>query len=201
MISFIISQILGGIALILVCISYFFNKKTFLVFQILSNIFYGAGFVVSSALVTGINVFISTILVIISFVYEEKNKKVPLYYIFIFSVLYIAVGIIFFNDFWDIITIISSIIFTVAVTVENMLTVKYMMMAQNILLMIFGIFNGFYTSAVMDASEMFIIIVSIIEHHIKNIRQKKSIKEYKEEFKHRTLNKENNELHIHRGVK
>lgn len=42
-----------------------------------------------------------------------------------------------------------------------------MMMAQNILLMIFGIFNGFYTSAVMDASEMFIIIVSIIEHHIK----------------------------------
>lgn len=167
MTQFIISQILGGIALVLVCISYFCNKKIFLIFQTVANIFYGASFVVSLSLAAGLNTFVSTTRTIVFYLYERKNKNIPYYYIPIYSAIYITIGVIFFKSAWDIINIIAPILFTTAMTIRKMIVVNFMMLLPNVMYLVFCSCNAFYTSAILDAIELTVIIVSIITYFIK----------------------------------
>ncbi len=173
--QFIISQILGGIALILVGISYFCNKKTFLLLHTFANIFYGAGFVVSLSFVAGINTFISTLRTIVFFFYERKGKNIPYYYILIFSIMYILVGALLYKSPWDILTTISPIMFTAAMTLRKMITVNFVMLLPNLMLFTFCICNAFYTSCILDAIESIIIIVAIVTYFVRKYREKKEI--------------------------
>ena len=60
MAKFITSQVMGGIALVLVVISVCLkNKKQFFVLQTVANVFYALSFVFADAMVAGINSFIS----------------------------------------------------------------------------------------------------------------------------------------------
>lgn len=61
--NFILAQVMGGIALVLVALSYFTKekKKFFIIQIIIANIFYGASFIFNMALVGGINFLICTI--------------------------------------------------------------------------------------------------------------------------------------------
>ena len=162
MLPFIFSQILGGIALILVCVSYFFDKKVFLFFQIIANIFYGLGFLASSFFVAGLNTFVSTIRCLIFYVYEKRNARLPIFYLFIFSALYVSIGVIFFKTYWDIITIICPVIFTIAMMMKNMIMVKWTMLLPNFALVIFNLFNNFFTSAMLEIIEFSVIVVAIV---------------------------------------
>ena len=175
MINFVLSQIFGGIALILICISYFTNKKKFLILNIFADIFYGAGFIASFSLVAGINTFISIIRVIIIYFYEKKGKTTPLYYLFIFSFLYITIGVIFYNNYWDIIPLITPILFTIAMTPKELIKVKFLTLIPNILIFIYNVFNGFYTSALLDLLETIVLIVSITTYHTKNKNKNQKI--------------------------
>ena len=170
--NFIISQILGGVALILVCISYFLNKKYFLICQIFANVFYGAGFIVSASLVAGINTFISIIRVLIFYFYERKEKDIPWYYLIIFSPIYITIGIVFYKNPWDILTMCTPIMFTFAMMIKKMIVVNYCMLLPNLLFFLYCMFNRFYTAAALDFIEICVITVSIILYYVKKHKGK-----------------------------
>ncbi len=167
MTQFIISQVLGGIALILVCISYFCNKKVFLIFQTVANVFYGSAFLVSLSLVAGINTFISMTRTALFYFYERKNKTIPFFYIPIYSIIYITIGLVFLKSPWDILTVISPIIFTFAMSLRKMIVVNFTLILPNLMLVIYNIFNTFYTSAILDGIEIIVIIVSISLYFIR----------------------------------
>lgn len=173
--NFILAQIFGGIALILVVISYFINnKKKFLLLQIIANLFYGLSFAVNSALVAGLNTFISILRVLVLYLYEKKHKEPPIYLILIFSVGYIIIGIIFFKNYYDIIVIITPILFTIAMWVKNMQLVRYLMLFPNAILVFYAILNQVYTTALLDFIEIITIIVALITYYI----NKKKEREY-----------------------
>ena len=70
---FILSQIMGIIALIIIAVSYFSkNKKFFLFLQIFANFFYALSFIFVNAFTAGINTFIS-IVKVVCFYFYEKN--------------------------------------------------------------------------------------------------------------------------------
>lgn len=165
--NFIFAQILGGISLILVIVSYFLNsKKNFLFIQIVANVFYGLSFIVNSALVAGINTFISIIRVLLLYLYERKGKTPPIYFIFIFSACYITIGVIFFKNYYDIIVIITPILFTIAMWVKNMQLVRYLMLLPNAILVFYAILNQVYTTALLDLLELITIIVALITYYM-----------------------------------
>lgn len=170
---FIISQLLGGIALILVCISYFCKKKMFLILHIFANVFYGAAFIVSNSLVAGINTFISIVRTFVFYLYEKKDEKISHFYILIFAVLYIAIGVIFFKLPWDILTTITPILFTTAMTFRKMIVVNFIMLFPNIILCVYNVANQFYTSAILDAIESGVIFVAIISYFVVKYREKR----------------------------
>lgn len=173
--NFILAQIFGGIALILVVISYFLmNKEYFLFIQIIANVFYGLSFIVNGALVAGLNTFISILRVLALYLYERKDKTPPIYLILIFSACYITIGVIFFKSYYDIIVIITPILFTIAMWVKNMQLVRYLMLLPNAILVFYAILNQVYTTALLDLIEVIAIIVALITYYI----HKKKEREY-----------------------
>lgn len=162
MLNFILSQVFGGIALILVCISFFQNKKVFLILQTASNLFYAGSFLASSSLVAGINTCISTIRIIVIYFYEKDEKTTPWYIISLFLISYIVVDIVFFSGYWDIIPAITSILITLAMIMKDMLIVNYMLLLPNFLLIVYNFFNTFYTSSILNLVELIVVVVAII---------------------------------------
>ena len=172
--NFILAQIMGGIALVLVVISVFLKqKKYYFAMQIVANFFYALSFIFNGGIVAGINSFISIVRVSVLYIFERKQKPAPIYLIAIFSVLYITVGIIFFKTPLDIITIVTPILFTIAMWMKNMQLVRYMMIAPNVLLSIYAILLQVYTTALLDALEVVFIVIAIVKFHIQEHREKK----------------------------
>lgn len=168
MAKFITSQVMGGIALVLVVISVCLkNKKQFFVLQTVANIFYALSFVFADAMVAGINSFISCIRVVILFFYEKMEKQPPLYLLVVFSAIYLTIGAVFYTDAYDFITIITPIVFTIAMFMKNMQLVRILMIPPNILLVLFAILHQVYTTAILDAFEVVFLVSALIFYAIK----------------------------------
>ncbi len=176
MIEFILAQVTGGIALVLVVFSYYAKRKTtFFVLQIFSNIFYGLSFIFSHSLVAGINTLISIIRIIELYYFEKSGRETPAYLIIVYSCMYIAVGIAFYNSMYDIIPIITPIIFTVAMWMKNMQLIRYTMLLPQVALFIYAIICQAYTSALLNLIELVAIIIAIFKYYIEYKKSRKNL--------------------------
>ena len=170
--EFILAQIFGFVALILVCISYSFNnKKVFLLYQIASNIFYAMSFLTLGVLVGGFNTLISITRVTCLFFFEKADKTPPHFVYFIFALTYFISGSLFFQSTLDIMAIISYEIFNLAMFNKNISKVRFMMILPNFMIAIYNLLSMTYTNAILDFIEITVLIVSIIR--FKNYEMKK----------------------------
>jgi len=173
--NFWLSQALGIIALILVCLSYQYNNKAkFLALQILANTFYAASFLALNVLVGGINTIISLFRVAILFLYERKDKSPPIWLFVTFFFLYIGSGIICWQSTLDLIAIISYELFNVAMFIRNINMTRFMMILPNFAIAIYNLLLMTYTNALLDFIEIAVLIFAIIK-----FRNKEKIKKYK----------------------
>ena len=164
MLSFILAQIFGFVALILVCIGYFLKSKTsFLMLTVFANFFYALAFFVVGAFVGGALTFISIGRCLYLYFAEKHNFKYTLHFLSIFIVLYIASTIIFWASPLDLMAILSSSFFTLGYAIKNMQTMRYVLLIPNSLLVIYNILATTYTSAILDFIEIIVIIVAIIQ--------------------------------------
>ena len=124
--NFIIAQVLGGIALILVCISYFLKKKSnFMILQTIANFFYSSAFFVVEAYVGFALVMVSLFRCIYLYYAEKNSFKYTLHFIPLFITLYITFTVILWNNPYDFMPLISSTIFTLGFTTNNALHFNY----------------------------------------------------------------------------
>ena len=162
--EFIIAQILGGIALVLVCIGYFVKQKPlFLILQIIANVFYGGAFLILNSLSAGIITLVSTLRCIYIFVAEKYKFKYIFHFLFIFFSAYIVIGILFWQNWFDFIPIITAILFTIGYYVKNLNLMRYILLVPNAMLVFYCIMCKTYTSAVLDFIEFVVIIIAIIK--------------------------------------
>lgn len=161
--NFIISQILGGIALILVCIGYFLkNKSGFLIMQMISNVFYASSFILQNALVAGIVTLISIVRCVFIYLSEKNDIKESIFFIPVFIFLYLFVGLDLWGSWLDIIPMCTSTIFTLAFYIKNLQVMRCVVLLPNAMLVGYGILCKTYTNAILNFIEMSIIVVSII---------------------------------------
>ena len=168
--NFILTQILGGFALILVCFSYFVkNKKYFLLIQVFANIFYAGAFLFQNLFVAGFNTIVSIVRTAVFYLYFKSDKNnIPIYVPLIFTGIYILNFIVFYTSMLDITALFTSIVFTFALYIKNMQTTRCVSLLPNIVLCVYNFVNKCYSSSVLDLIESVVIIVSIIYYHIKS---------------------------------
>lgn len=168
--SFWIAQVLGLIALVLVCLSYNFNtKRLFFFYQILANIFYASSFLALGVIIGGANTIVSILRVSVLFYLEKKNKSPSkLLYIF-FALAYLTLGIVFFETPLDLLAIVSYEIFNLAMFTKNMRLVRILMVAPNLMIAIYNILCMTYTNAILDFIEISVLCFSIYRFRSKEI--------------------------------
>lgn len=173
-IDFIISQVLGFIALIICAVGYFVKSKPkFLIMQTVANVFYAMSFLWLGVLSAGIITIISTFRCIFIFYSEKFNFKYTIYYLTIFIILYIITTIFTWEGPLDIIPVISGTIFTYAYYIKNLKLMRYLLLIPNTILSIFSFCSQTFTNAMLDALEVFVIIASIINNEVQDRRDKK----------------------------
>ena len=169
----IVAQILGGIALILVCISYFLKSKAgFLVLEAVADFFYASAFMVVGAYVGGIITIICVFRCIYIYFAEKNEFKYTIHFLFVFVVLYVVSTAVFWQGALDIIPLITGTIYTFAYAIKNLQVMRYVLIVPNILLIIYNIMSTTYVSAVLDFIEVVVLIIAIIKF-AKGIRAKK----------------------------
>lgn len=163
-INTIIAQVLGGIALILVCIGYFVKtKSTFMIIQVVANFFYASAFFVVGAFVGAGLVMISLFRCIYLYFCEKYNFKYTLHFLTIFITLYIVTTILLWQSPFDLMPLSSSLLFTLGYTIQNLQTMRYVLIAPNAILVVYNIITTTYTSALLDFIEVVVIIVAIVK--------------------------------------
>ena len=164
--EFIISQILGFIALILVCIGYFLKKKTsFLIIQIIANIFYAAAFLVQDAYIGGFITLVSTARCFYLLICEITNFKKTIYFLPIFIVVYIVLTVVYYASLSELIPAVTATMFTVAFYIKDLQTTRYVCILPNLLLIFYNILCLTFTSALLDSIEVVVLIVAIIKFY------------------------------------
>lgn len=167
--EFWLAQIFGGVALILVCISYFLKSKPkFLIFQAVADIFYAGAFFVVDANVGAAITVISIFRCIYIYFADKNHFKHTLSILPIFIILYLIATIVFWQGPLDIIPLITGSLFTLAFTIKNLQVMRYVLILPNILIIIYNSLSTTYISAVLDSIEVFVLLIAIIQYHKNN---------------------------------
>lgn len=162
--NFVLAQILGLIALILVCLSYANNnKKLFLAYQIIANAFYAASFLSLGVLVGGLNTIISILRVTVLYFFEKKDIKPPVWLYVMFSLLYLLSGNLCFQSSLDILAVVAYEIFNMAMFIRDIQLTRLMMIFPNVLIVIYNILSQTYTNAALDMIEIIVLISMAIK--------------------------------------
>lgn len=177
MTMFILVQIFGAIALIFSTIAYFCNnKKNFLLITLLSSCFYATSYLFAGSLIAGINTLISISRTLLIFYYEKNEKVLPMYFVLLYSVVYLGVGTVFLRSAIDIIPLITPIMFMCAIRIRNLRYVRWLSLLPNMLLIAYGLVYKTYTNAILDTFDCVVLTVAIVicEINIKKLKETKS---------------------------
>lgn len=170
---FIISQVMGGIALILSVISVFMkDKKLLLFFIFLSNFFYGLSFAFADALVACVNTLISLPMLATLYLYKTREERSPWFLFVIYSIIFLAMGFVFFDNYYDFIVMVTPILFILALFLQDMQLIRIVLVVPNAILVFFDIIHKVYTAAILDLFNVCSIIVAMIIYYIKNKKAK-----------------------------
>ena len=162
--NFILAQVFGSIALILVAIGYFAKSKSgFLIYQVVADFFYALAFFVVDAWTAGIITIISMIRCIYLYFQDKKNFKYNTYYLLGFVSLYILTTILFWEGFFDLMPLVTSIMFTFGYEIKNMQVMRYFLIIPNVILVVYNILTTTYASALLDFMEIVVDIASILK--------------------------------------
>lgn len=162
--EFVLAQIFGIVALVLICIGYFLKKKSnFLIIQVVANLFYAASFLMLDAKAAGIITLISLVRCIYIYFAEKYNFKYIYHFLSVFFVFYVLATIFFWSTPFDFVPLITSTLFTIGFALKNMQQMKYVLIIPNVMLVVYNILTKTYTNALLDLLETVVLVVAIIK--------------------------------------
>ncbi len=170
-----LSFAMSTIALVLYSCSYFFdNKRNYLIFQLLGNGFLSISYLLMGAYFTMVSVGIGIGRGLICYIYEKRNKRVPLYMIvalcFVTVLSYIIINYVILAGTaspWDILYMIASCMYAVAFAIRNIKLMRYVVLIPHSCAIAYNLLvKAPISSAISYGIEFAITIVAIIKFYI-----------------------------------
>lgn len=174
---YIISQVIGFIALILVMSSYFVGtKKKQLTITIVSNLLVAVSFGFLGTYTACIGMVIATLRIIIFFVYELKLKEVPEWMMgLIFLVLVFNSAIFIPFPIMDLLPMISLMLYTLGLRIKKLIYMRIFFILPSIIFLIYDISVFAYTDALLKVLELIAITVSVSRFFVRKYRFEKAL--------------------------
>ena len=143
MLNFVIAQIIGGIALVILIISFYKDTKTQLLkYQIFSSLLYIVQYIFLGAYTVCL---MSLICIIRNYIFKHYDKnKVPMYWLIFIIILMIILSMFTFNGFMSLIPMFESILYSVALWDGNLKVIRLAEIISCLLYIIYNIYVRAY---------------------------------------------------------
>ena len=164
--NFAIAQVMGGIALIILIISFQNNnKKILLKYQIVSSFIYGLQYLFLNAY-SGF--LINFMCMIRNYIFNKYEKGRPhIYWLIIMNILFIIISVFTYNGLISILPTISVIIYTFAIWTGNLKVIRFTEIIACSLYLIYNIEVYAITGFIATVVEFIAGIIAVYRFDIK----------------------------------
>lgn len=171
---FILSQIFGGVAVAFACLSYFCNKKNFLLVQTGANTFFAIGFFFVGGYLAFVVTLINALRSLSFYFCQRVNFKFTyIYLIYFIACASVATGLLWTGPL-DIMPFVTSVTFSCIYFIKNMQLTRYLTLAPNTILSIYSAVMRAYTNSLLGVVEILFTIVSIVRYVKKDKKRQNS---------------------------
>ena len=170
-----LSFVMSTVALALYSLSYFFNsKRNYLILQLSGNVFLSFSYLLIGAYFTMVSVIIGIARGLLCYIYEKKDKRVPLYVIIglcsatILSYIIINRVILSEASPWDVIYLFASCMYAVTFAIRNIRVMRYAVLIPHSCAIAYNLLiKAPITSAISYGIELGVTVVAIIKYEKK----------------------------------
>lgn len=169
-----LSLLMSTIALVLYSCSYFFNsKKRYLILQLSGNFFLSMSYLLIGYYFTMVAVLIGVARGLVCYVYEKKDKKVPIYWIVglcfasISSYVIINYMILSQASIWDFLYLFSCCMYAITFAIRNLRVMRYVVLLPHASAVAYNLLiQAPISSAISYGIELAVTVVAIIKYEV-----------------------------------
>ena len=173
---------MSTVALILYSLSYFFNsKRNYLILQLTGNVFLSFSYLFIGSYFTMVSVIIGIARGLICYIYEKKNKEVPVVAIVglclsaIISYFVINHIILSTASVWDALYLIASCMYAVTFAIRNIRLMRFLVLIPHVCAVSYNLLiHAPVSSAISYGIELAVTVVAIIKHELQKSNSKKA---------------------------
>ena len=167
-----LSFVMSTIALVLYSCSYFFNnKRNYLILQLSGNVFLSLSYMLIGSFFTMVAVIIGIARGLICYLYEKRDKRVPVFWIVslcIASILtYIIINTVILSQasIWDFLYLFASCMYAITFAIRNLKVMRYMVLIPHASAVAYNLLiKAPISSAISYGIELVVTIVAIIKN-------------------------------------
>ena len=172
--KFLIAQILGIIGPSIKIISIQFkNKKNILLMFILVNLIIGIELALLDAYTGALVCFVAVIQTMINYIYVKKDKKLPNFFIVIYVIASLIVGIYSYKELMDILTILCAMLYIASICQTKEKNIRIISFLNFVFWIIYNIYHMAYTDALFKIAFLVSNANAIYKYDIKKIENRK----------------------------
>lgn len=164
---FIVAQIIGILLIILNVISMQLKKKKNIVFiLLLINLLAAINLMMLGSYTGSIICFFAVIQIIINNIFERKEKEISKEILGIYIIISIICGVITYKTMFDILPIISSILFTITIIQKKEKNIRRIHLINMSLWVVYDFISAAYTNVISDSITLVSDLVGIYRFDI-----------------------------------
>ena len=163
-----ISYFLSLIATILgLCEPFGKNMRTILVFNFMGNLLVGISYLLVSGFSGAAICFVACAQVVTNYIFEVRWKKLPKLMVFISIVLFVAINMITFKVWYDILALMAAIIFVLSVSQSKEKYYRILYFMNSTVWVLYDFLAGAYGNLVTHIVLFVATFLAIVLHDIK----------------------------------
>lgn len=172
----IAAQIIGFFAILSFAIAPQQKKKSkVLLFQLIASVLYGIQYFILGAYTAVATNIADMIKTIVFLKYSKDEKKIPIYYFIIYSIVIIVLGVFTINSFISSIPVIAALLFAYATWQSNLKVYRIINTLVIIMYAIYNLYFGAYVSCIGSTIQFVSAIIAIVRLDIINKKQQENL--------------------------
>lgn len=165
---FIIAQIFGLIGIVFSILSMQMKTKKNIMIMLLGlNLSSALNFLFLGSISGSLVCLFAVLETIINYLYDNKNKRIPIYIISIYVIINIILGLISYKGLFDIVPIICALLFCATICTKKESNIRKIMFGNQSLWLIYDITIKAYMFSISNILTLISIIISIVRYDIK----------------------------------
>ena len=173
-----LSFVMSTIALVLYSCSYFFNnKRNYLILQLSGNVFLSLSYMLIGSFFTMVAVMIGIARGLICYLYEKRDKRVPVYWIVslclasILSYIIINTVILSQASVWDFLYLFASCMYAITFAIRNLRVMRYVVLIPHGSAVLYNLLiKAPISSAISYGIELVVTVVAIIKYEVSKVK-------------------------------